>query len=164
MHRQHQYDVNVKKLEKMWKKYFKNVSILIHTETVIVITHTDYHNVILNNSLTTPLSNYALYSTECSNGQYINLYEIMIPDIPGKLGELSTVEIYVKALGEEGLKINANHYHWNGAYLYDKNRKDRGALTIHHTAMNMHPYDFSKKTIASLEKTMDAIQQRLHKP
>lgn len=49
-----------------------------------------------------PLANNALYSVECSKNKFLNLYEIMIPDIPGNE---STAEIYVNALYNQGFDV-----------------------------------------------------------
>src|ERR1700722_17637855 len=54
----------------------------------LLLTHTDGSgNLLKINGLSSksPLSNNAFYSAECSNGQYLNLYTIMIPDIPVKI-------------------------------------------------------------------------------
>jgi hypothetical protein len=59
-----------------------------------------------------PLSNNGLFSTEVRNGKYINLYEMMIPDIPGKDGERSTSQIYIDKLYKYNLDVAGVHFHW----------------------------------------------------
>ena len=91
----------------LWKKYFcdalilpkigypscaKGVATLMHG---LHLKHKMKLNGLESNSA---LTNKALYSFECSNGQYINLYEVMLPDIPGKCGKKSTTEVFTKAL------------------------------------------------------------------
>lgn len=104
-----------------------------------------------------PLSNNALYSFECSRGKFLHLYEIMLPDIPGKCGEPSTVQIYVNALRDNGLDVAGLHWHFYGG-VADSN--DRGVLAIHHQNVGLSPEKFTKKTIAALKKAIRAIDRR----
>lgn len=100
------------------------------------------------------LSNNALFSSECSRGKFLNLYKIMLHDIPGKNGRASSAEIYVNALRDNGLDVTSVHFHWWGSSLGDK---DRGVTAIHHQKIGMHPIDFTQRTIDALKTAMQAI-------
>lgn len=105
-----------------------------------------------------PLSTNALYSTECRNGKFINLYEAMIPDIPGTNGEPSTAQIYVNALRDLGMDVAGFHFHWTGATHLPE---DKGVFAIHHqTTGDMSPIDFSNRTIAALKTTLLELAAR----
>jgi hypothetical protein len=80
----------------------------------------------------------------------------MLPDIPGKCGELSTTQIYVNALAKYGLDVNGFHFHWTGAKIYDN---DHGVLAIHHTATGMDPIDFTRRTILAIKKAHKVIKK-----
>lgn len=109
------------------------------------------------------LSNNALYSFECASNKsgsvckYLNEYEIMIPDIPGKDGEYSTAEYYVSLLSKYGLSVAGVHFHWWGQNLMKGNTL---VAAIHHQGIDISPKDFSRKTIRALEKTMDLVEKR----
>lgn len=104
-----------------------------------------------------PLSNNALYSFECTRDKFLHFYEIMLPDIPGKNGERSTVQIYVNALRDNGLDVAGLHWHfWGGV----ADPQDRGVLAIHHQNVGMTPKQFTLATIRALNIAIDAINQR----
>src|SRR5579885_1854067 len=108
------------KIQNYWKKYFPDALILpiigfpSNSGGVMTLTHTMGGPQMSIDGLISksPLANNALYSVECSDNKYLNLYEIMIPDIPGFKGEPSTAEVYVKALGDCGLDVAGVHFHW----------------------------------------------------
>lgn len=93
-----------------------------------------------------PLGNNALFSSELSNGRWLNLYEIMIPDIAGANGALSSGEKYVAALEQSGISVGGDHYHWKGGRMLGQ-----FPLAIHsQTTSGMDPVEFSNKHIAAL--------------
>ena len=158
-----------KKIECLWKKYFCTAMLLpkvgypSKSGGVGVLTHqSNLHHKMKFNKVPSksPLANNALYSFECSKGVYINLYETMIVDIPGdaKCGELSTGEIYTKALSKYGLIVNGKHFHWDGASMV---HGEHGIFAIHHKSESLSPYEFSKKTIKALLKVEKVIKKRL---
>lgn len=59
---------------------------------VTTITHTMGGPVMKINGLASKsiLANNGLYTFEITGGKWLNLYEVMIPDIPGAQGDLST--------------------------------------------------------------------------
>ena len=147
----------------IWKRKIMNSSILFqpsNTKGVAVITHHLDENLMKINSLPShsPLANNALYSFEISGGKYINLYEVMIPDIPGKNGEISTVQHYVKMLELSGLNVSGNHFHWTGSTMFPE---DRGVIAVHHTNIGMNPVEFSGRTLRALESTLRVIRSRV---
>jgi len=159
-------DKYAEKLLKKWRKVFPDAIIFpcvgypSKANGVVTITHTMCNKDLKINGLPSksPLANNALYSAECSKGKYLNLYEIMIPDIPGKCGEPSTAEIYVNALRDNCLDVNGVHFHWFGAHLVDG---DRGIIAVHHTKIGMNPIEFTCRTLKALEKTMKVIKCRI---
>src|SRR4051812_21442000 len=84
-----------KKLEELWKKYFPTSSILSESkeECWTVITHRLPHSegMIINGiRLRGPLFENGLFQVNYVKGEFFNSYEIMIEDIKGKCGEIST--------------------------------------------------------------------------
>jgi hypothetical protein len=154
-------DNYAKTLETEWKRAFPDASILpviglpsYKGSGVVTITHTMGDNNLLKiNGLPShsPLANNALYSSELSNGIYLNLYEIMIPDIPGTNGQPSSAERYVAALRDNGLNVAGVHFHWFGATL---GGGDRGVIAIHHQGEGMNPIEFTRRTINALRTVM----------
>lgn len=154
------------KVEKIWKDAFTDASLLpvigfpSYNHGVLTLTHTDGSGMLTKiNGLTSKslMTNNALYSAECSNEKYINLYEIMIADIPGKNGNLSTAQIYINELYNQNLSVS--EYHWTGASMWDcKENAEHSIAAIRHFSMD-HPIEFSKKTIKALTalKIVDEI-------
>lgn len=161
-----------KRVEAEWKEAFDDATLFpviglpSNNNGVLLLTHTDGsgHKMSINGlKSSSPLANNALYSAECVKGQYMNLYEIMVPDIPGKKGEPSTAEIYVKLLQKEGLNVAGVHFHWWGSAMFKPEHGkpiDRGVTAVHHQAIGMHPIDFSRATIKALKKTLRIIHER----
>jgi hypothetical protein len=151
-------DEDARLIERAWKQYFPDSSILpvigypsYKNTGVVTLTHTMGDGKLLKiNGLTSksPLSNNALYSTEVSGGRYINLYEIMIPDIPGTNGAPSTAERYVSALRDNGLDIAGVHFHWFGSTVVPN---DKGVTAVHHQKIGMNPIEFIKRTATAIK-------------
>jgi hypothetical protein len=106
-----------------------------------------------------PLVNNALYSFECSKEVYLNLYEIMLPDIPGKCGSKSTVEYYTHLLEKQGLSVAGNHWHFLGQFLIPEATL---VSAIHHqsSSNDITPEEFSRRTIYAIKKTLRLIEKR----
>lgn len=165
-------DNQAHQVEAVWKQAFSDAFLLpviglpSNSDGVLTLTHTDGSGKVMKiNGLPSrsPLANNALYSSECINGKYLNLYEIMIPDIPGDDGEDSTAEFYVKQLWQQGLHVAGVHFHWTGSSIFDSqnnNRVDRGVIAVHHQMSDMNPIEFSQKTIIALKTVMKLIDQR----
>jgi hypothetical protein len=101
-----------------------------HSGGVVTITHGMDHKMSINGLVSnSPLANNALYSVECTGGQFLNLYEAMIPDIPGKNGQPSTAQLYVNALRDNGLDVAGVHFHWFGASVVPGNTL---VAAVHH--------------------------------
>lgn len=160
-----------KRVEAEWKAAFSDATLLpviglpSNSGGVMTLTHTDGSGMLMRiNGLASksPLANNALYTAECSKDRYLNLYEIMIPDIPGRDGAASTAELYVKFLNEAGLSVAGVHFHWWGSAMFpnDGNRIDRGVTAVHHQSVNMHPLEFSKATIGAIKKVLKIIGER----
>lgn len=158
-------DQLAKRVEALWKEYYPSATLLpvIGLPStgggVGFLTHTMEGHVMRINGLTSlsPLANNALYTFELSEGKYINLYETMIPDIPGKNGHKSTGQIYINALRDNGLDPNGIHFHWTGGSVYSN---DKLTLAIHHSKIGMDPKEFSEKTIAALQLAMGVVEER----
>lgn len=164
-------DTVAKEVESIWKESFQDASLLpvvgipSTSNGVIVLTHT------LNNGMkmkinglesSSPLANNALFSSECVNGTYLNFYEILLPDIPGKNGEPSTCQVYIKSLGEDPyLSVAGVHFHWLGESIYPDNA-DHGITAIHHQNEGLDPISFSKRTIQCLEEYIEVLNERVN--
>jgi hypothetical protein len=161
-------DILAKKIEKIWKAAYPGATLLpviglpSNANGVGTLTHAAGGPLLKINGLTSksPLSNNALYSFECADGVYMNLYEIMIPDIPGKNGEKSTVEYYTSLLQKYGLSVAGNHYHWYGQFMMPEATL---VAAIHHqsTSNDITPEEFSRRTILALDKTSKLIEERM---
>ena len=158
-----------KQVEALWKSVpeTKDASLLpvigfpSNGNGVLTLTHTMQGmprmkiNGLTSNS---PLLNNALYSVECTENVWLNLYEIMIPDLPGNKGELSTVQLYVNKLAELGLNVNGTHYHFHGSSVIPGNTL---VAAIHHSSISMDPFTFSAKTLEALNYVSNLIMNRM---
>ncbi len=112
-------DCLAKKIECLWKDAFPNAMILPVIgypscgTGVMTLTHGQCMPPLVVNQLPllSPLANNALYSAEVSCGKWVNLYEVMIPDIPGDNGCKSSSELYIKLLVDAGISVEGDHYH-----------------------------------------------------
>lgn len=162
-------DEVARQVEAQWKAAFPDATLLpviglpSNNKGVLTLLHTMGDGKVLKiNDLpsNSPLANGALYSAECVNGIILNLYEIMIPDIPGLNGEHSTGQIYINALHNQGLDVAGVHYHWSQSYVYRTGRKDKNVLAVHHQNFGLSPVEFSHRTIVALHTAMAAINAR----
>jgi hypothetical protein len=161
-------DARAQRIVDIWKNYgFSDATLLpvigfpSKAQGVGTLTHTTGDGMLLSiNGLVSKsaLSNNALQSFECSDGKYINLYEIMISDYPGKDGRISTVQYYINCLIKSGLSVSASHYHWTGSFMMP------GATLIaaihHQTTGDITPEFFTEATAKCLRKTLDLIEKR----
>jgi len=152
-------------VERLWRQSFDEAMLIpvigvpSTADGVMTLTHDMGDDLMSINGQPSrsPLANYALYSAECSQNLYLNLYEVMIPDIPGRHGNYSTAEFYVNRLRDLGLDVAGVHFHWWGQHVLDC---DRGVIAIHHQKSGMHPLEFSRRTIAALEAVGNLLQER----
>lgn len=89
-----------------------------------------------------PLANNALYSSECAEGQFLNLYEIMVPDVQGAPGQLSTAQYYTQQLYANGLRPDGVHFHWAGT--------GTPHWAVHHSDVGRAPNSFAQRTVSSI--------------
>jgi hypothetical protein len=90
------------------------------------------------------LANNALFSTECVDNKFLNLYETMLPDVNSNTqGNTSSVEDYVENLSKEGLNAAGVHFHWFGT-------SPASVVAVHHQNVGMNPIEFANKTIQAL--------------
>ncbi len=120
-------DGMVHQLETLWKFVFPDTMLLLGSSSgnngINFLTYSLGSNMLLQmNGLTSSssslLAKNAFYSVECYHGKYINLYEIKLPDILGRNGELSTVQFYINTLEEQGLDVTGNSPSWSGPDLF----------------------------------------------
>lgn len=112
-----------------------------------------------------PLSNNALYSWECAEAiaapnctdKILNLYEVMIPDIPAPSGGNSTAEFYANCLREHGMSVAGTHFHWWGSTIF---QNDHLIAAIHHQSSELTASQFSVRTIECLTLTQNLIDER----
>lgn len=142
-----------------WKKAFPDATILpvigfpSNSKGVMTLTHTMGHGSppLMINGLpsNSPLANNALYSCEVSRGKFLNLYEIMLPDIPGVNGDPSTTQRYINAMARQMVDVASSHYHWTGARM-----AGYFATAIHTQQIGMDPIEFTQRTITGLQAAM----------
>lgn len=110
-----------------------------------------------------PLADKAFYSWElaknCSGNKekYLNLYQVQIPDFPGKCGKKSTVQVFTKAVQKCGLDVNGKNYKWDGAYMM---KGSTSLITIYVSKDGMCPIEFSKRIVKALRETLKKIKKR----
>ena len=92
-----------------------------------------------------PLANNALASHEISNGRWLNLYEIMLPEIPGARGMPSSAQRYVDALQRQGVDVAGNHYHWTGGTMMG-----HFPLAIHSQSSSLDPVRFAQAHVNAI--------------
>ena len=152
-------DCLAKKVECIWKEAFCDATILpcigypsYKCSGVMTLTHgMDMCPPTINGlTIKSLLANNALYSAEVSDGKWVNLYEIMIPDIPGKCGCKSSGEVYDEALIKLGISVEGDHYHWKGMRPF--------MLAIHSKNIGMDPCEFSQKQISAIKAVMKYIK------
>lgn len=150
-------DCLAKKIECLWKQAFCDATILPKIgypscgKCVMTLTHSLGKCIpkIKINGLPTSsmLASNAFYSAEVSCCKWLNLYQIMIPDIPGKNGCKSSGEIYNEALIKLGISVDADNYVWKGSRP--------NMLAINSKAVGMHPLEFTKKQIAAIKAVLE---------
>jgi hypothetical protein len=150
-------DCLAKKIQCIWKKAFCDATILpviglpSCSNCVMTLTHSLGKCVpkVKINGLTSKsiLANNAFYSAEVSCGKWLNLYQITLPDIPGKCGCKSSGEVYTEALVKLGISIDGDGYNWKGSCPF--------MLSINSKAIGMNPCDFSKKQIAAIKAVLE---------
>jgi len=100
-----------------------------------------------------PLCANGLLSGEWVGDRWLNLYEIMLMDLPDERTGVSTVQFYVKELGRQGLDVAGFHFHWSGA---------PGVLAIHRQNIGMDPMEFSERTLDALNAALSNLKQVQH--
>lgn len=90
-----------------------------------------------------PLFLAALYSVECSNDRFMNLYEYMVPDTtwPDDITR-TRAQIYTLSLHSNGLDVAGVHFHWFGSKPF--------LIAVHHQSLSLTPRDFVTATVSSL--------------
>lgn len=149
-------DALAQQIVNVWKQAFSDAALLpvigfpSNNHGVATFTHTMGPNMppLTINGLPSrsPLSNNALGSAEVSNGRWLNLYEIMLPDVPGSNGDPSSAQRYANALMRTGIDVHGNHYHWSGARAMGQ-----FPLAIHSVAVGMDPVEFAQKQLAAMK-------------
>jgi hypothetical protein len=149
-------DAMAEQIATVWKAMFPDVAVLpvigypSKNKGVMTLTHTGNIaglpamppmtiNGVSSNS---PLANNALYSAEPTQYGYLNLYEIMLPDVPGTNGAPSLGTKYKNALQAQGIDVAGDHFHWAGGEMMGK-----FARAIHSQNIGMHPIEFSQRQI-----------------
>ena len=158
-------DTLAKDLQSIWRQSFPNATILpvigfpSTGNGVATLTYSMGDKMSINGLVSnSPLANNALYSAECINNTYLNLHEIMIPDVPGRNGSPSTAEMYVNALRDYGLDVAGVHFHWWGSTVVPT---DRGVVAVHHQKAGMHPVEFSEKTMKAIAVAMNSLNKTM---
>lgn len=145
-------DATCRECERVFKGFDPNATILpgiglpSQNNGVCTITHgmPGAKNLKINGlESKSPLANNALFSTECTGGTTLSLYEMMLPEGRSNVpGESSAAELYAKELNDSGLSVAGSHWHWWASTPY--------VAAIHHQNVGMDPVQFVKKTVAAL--------------
>jgi len=150
-----------KKLEHIWRKSFCDATVIpvlgVPSDSfcVMTLTHTmgqSWPQIRIDGlNIRSMLVNNAFYSAEVSNDRWVNLYQIQIPNVPGRCGSKSSGEIYTETLIKLGISIEGDGYNWKGTNPF--------MLAINSKAIGMHPIEFSKKQIAAVKVVTDFINE-----
>ena len=150
-------DCLAKKIECIWKQSFCDATIIpvlgmpSCSNCVMTLTHSlgkCYPKIRLNGLKTlSSIVNNAFYSAEVSCCQWMNLYEITLPEIPGKNGCKSSSEVYFEALIKLGITVEGSAYGWKGICPT--------SLSIRSKAVGMDPCEFSNKQIAAIKAVLE---------
>ena len=153
-------DAAAAQVTNVWKSMFPDAAPLpgiglpSQNKGVMTLTHTMGGPPMTINGLPSgsPLANSALFSSEVSGGRWLNLYEIMLPDIPGVNGASSSVERYVETLVRNGVSTGGDHYHWKGARMMAM-----PVFAIHSQSTGlMDPIAFSAIHLAAIRNALNA--------
>ena len=106
----------------------------------------------INGLTTKSLANHSFYSGEVSCGQWLNLYQVNLPNVAGKCGCKSSSDIYTEALVKMGISIDSLTVPWKGACP--------DIVTVHSKAIGMHPVEFAKKQTCALKSTLDYLSKK----
>ena len=131
----------VSQLVNLWKRSFADSQILVNLPGNVTLTHSWQPNHIgmppvkmtVNGIMFDhPLVQNALYGYErkAENNRTANFYEIMLPEMDGYGTQLSATEAYTRALTDNGLQVQGDHFHW--ASMSPK------MYAIHHSAFGTH--------------------------
>ena len=143
-------------LEK-WKPYFPDAKIMVQLPQTVLISHSFNQNqlgvpfmVMKMNGIAFdhPMLTTAKFGYQQlpgKNGTIGNWYQTMLPEAEGnaELNEPSALEAYTRALQQNGLYVQGDNYHWKGI--------EPKHLAVHHSAINMDPIEFTRRTFAALE-------------
>ena len=146
-------------LECLWKQFSHTASADL-SKGVILLSHglpVHFNNTINGLAVHSPLVSHGLYSVECSEGKYVNLYEVIIPDIPGAHGHDSTGKIFTKILAKYNIFTDGDHFHWKGHQI---TKKQTIPDAIHVVKIDLHPVLFTKVIIKALKKVLHVIKAR----
>ena len=148
-------DCLAQKVECVWKQAFCDAKILPQigypscANGVMTLTHSIGCTKIKINGLCiqSMLANNAFFSSEVSCGKWVNLYQVNIPNVPGKCGCKSSGEVYIEALVKLGISVSTDGYNWKGSCP--------SMLTFRSMAIGMDPCEFSKKSIAAVKAVLE---------
>jgi hypothetical protein len=97
------------------------------------------------------VANNAFYSAEVSCGKWVNLYQITLPDIPGRDGCKSSIEIFTEILAKSCISIDSIGNSWTGV--------SPASVTIRIKAICMDPCEFSKKVVCAIKAVIAAFSK-----
>lgn len=110
------------------------------------------HPIVLNGTTwTSPLVTANLYGYQTAkDGTVGNWLEVMIPEVAGSGSTPSAGEVYVRALQDEGLSVESDHFHWKGS--------NSTMFAIHHASYKKSPREFLEGTLRALSAYADAAK------
>lgn len=92
------------------------------------------------------LANNSYYSAEVSDCKWVNLYQGLIPNIPGRCGCKSSSDVYIEALIKFGISVDTNVLLWSGSCP--------GLIQVSSRAIGMEPCEFSSRQVAALRAVL----------
>ena len=137
---------------------FPDAYLTFKTSSTITVTHTipSWNHPKLNGVRTCSiLTNNAFMTSECSDNNYLNLYQVILPDIPGSCGDDSTVEIFTKLLSKFGLSsLSILTY-------FGLTTKCYPLLSIHVQNYGLCPEDFACRIVKALNEVLCVVKKRM---
>jgi hypothetical protein len=125
---------------------------------VLEITHsTGLPDVKINGYPTRSAASRGVFSTECSNGEYVNTYSLPVPDIAAQDGQLNTVKYYVRALTDQQYYASGVSTHWSATSIYPG--KDHGVVYVYHDNIGNDPVTFAQHSITAVQQSVQYTKQ-----
>lgn len=155
------------RLQQMWKRYFHDTKSSLERGIFTLTSRIECEPLLVNGIPSkSTLVNNGIYSLEFSEGKYINLFEVPVPDLRGDFGKkdayhhCTTVQFYIDELKNQGLNVTGVSRNWN---CVEDPYSSHLVYNVYHKKINMDPILFCRATINSLNKVIRLINFRITK-